>query len=60
MRRETRLRGREKDLARLGDAWTEAQEGRGRTILIEGEAGLGKTRLVDDFLRSLAGQLRYR
>ncbi|MHC4339250.1 MAG: protein kinase domain-containing protein [Planctomycetota bacterium] len=56
VRRETALHGRESDLDRLGEAWVAAQDGHGRTILVEGEAGLGKSRLMDAFLQSLKGQ----
>ena len=38
--------GREGELARLDDALERAGEGLGRTIVIGGEAGIGKTRLV--------------
>ncbi len=53
VRRETELHGREKELEILRQAWNKAKEGEGNTVLVEGEAGIGKTRLVDAFLRSL-------
>ncbi|MHC4451846.1 MAG: ATP-binding protein [Planctomycetota bacterium] len=53
VRRETTLHGRETELAALDEAWTRAKEGDGNVLLIEGEAGLGKTRLIDSFLRKL-------
>jgi tetratricopeptide (TPR) repeat protein len=53
VRRETELHGREAELALLADAWKRAQEGHGSTVFMEGEAGIGKTRLVDAFMRSL-------
>jgi len=55
VRRETALHGRGDDLRVLRDAWARAREGRGGTVLLEGEAGIGKTRLVDAFLRDLGG-----
>jgi tetratricopeptide (TPR) repeat protein/predicted Ser/Thr protein kinase len=55
VRRETAVHGRERELAQLGEAWARAREGEGSTVLIHGEAGLGKTRLVDEFLRRLDG-----
>jgi serine/threonine-protein kinase len=54
VRRATKLRGREEELAILRDAWAGVLDGKGRAILLEGEAGIGKTRLVDAFLRSVA------
>ena len=46
--------GRDDDLAWMRKAYEKAKEGSGRVLLIEGEAGIGKTRLVDEFV----GQLR--
>jgi len=56
VRRETGIHGREKEMAVLAEAWQKAKEGEGNIVLLEGEAGLGKTRLVDAFMRSLGGQ----
>ncbi len=53
VRRETRLFGREEDLAALRAAWSRARDGRGGMILIEGEAGIGKTRLLDAMLAEI-------
>jgi tetratricopeptide (TPR) repeat protein len=53
VRRETELHGREKQLAQLQAAWEGAQQGQGNTVLIDGEPGIGKTRLVDAFLHTL-------
>ncbi|MHC4490600.1 MAG: protein kinase domain-containing protein, partial [Planctomycetota bacterium] len=50
VRRETKLYGRETELALLRDAWRNARDGRGNTLLLQGEAGIGKSRLVDAFL----------
>jgi predicted ATPase/class 3 adenylate cyclase len=38
--------GRSKQLARLRKAWAAAQEGRGQTVCLIGEAGIGKSRLA--------------
>ncbi|MHC4952937.1 MAG: serine/threonine-protein kinase [Planctomycetota bacterium] len=53
VRRQTGLQGREDVLATLGQAWTDAKGGRGGVVFIEGEAGIGKTRVLDAFARSL-------
>ena len=42
--------GREKELSRLDEALTGAVAKRGRTILITGEPGIGKTTLADEFI----------
>jgi tetratricopeptide (TPR) repeat protein len=51
--RETKLHGRGADLEALQEAWGQARNGDGNTVLLEGEAGIGKTRLVDAFLRGI-------
>ncbi|MBN1261619.1 MAG: AAA family ATPase, partial [Anaerolineae bacterium] len=43
--------GREAEHARLADRWDAARRGNGGLTLGEGEAGVGKTRLVDEVLR---------
>lgn len=48
---ESSLIGRETEWARLAGAWTAVQRGEGRIALLEGEAGVGKSRLADEFLR---------
>jgi serine/threonine protein kinase/tetratricopeptide (TPR) repeat protein len=53
VRRDTELHGRDEDLGKLDAAWQEARNGEGNTVFIEGEAGIGKTRLIDAFLRGL-------
>ncbi len=53
VRRHTRLHGREEDLKLLAEGWAAARAGEGNTLLLEGEAGIGKTRLVDAFFDSL-------
>jgi tetratricopeptide (TPR) repeat protein len=56
VRRETELFGRDAELASLAEAWARAREGQGGSFFIEGEAGIGKTRLVDAFARSIDGE----
>jgi len=53
VRREAALRGRDPDLASLHGLYREAAEGNGRVMLVHGEAGIGKTRLVDELVRGL-------
>lgn len=51
--REAALRGRDEEIARLEEAWRSACLGDGRTVVVVGEAGVGKSRLVDDFAARL-------
>ena len=46
-------KGREKQWAALQDAWEVAKSGQPQIRLLEGTAGMGKTRLVDEFCRRL-------
>jgi tetratricopeptide (TPR) repeat protein len=43
------ISGRDRELASLDKALTEAAGGRGRTVLIKGEPGIGKTTLAEAF-----------
>jgi predicted ATPase len=45
-----RLRGREVELRELGDAFGRLASGHPSIVLVEGEAGIGKTRLLADAL----------
>jgi DNA-binding winged helix-turn-helix (wHTH) protein/tetratricopeptide (TPR) repeat protein len=47
------LFGRESALERLREAWSRAVEGRHQFVLVGGDAGIGKSTLVDRFLASL-------
>lgn len=47
------LVGREGDLEQLRDAYTDAVAGSTRAVLVGGEAGIGKTRLIGEFLAGL-------
>lgn len=48
---EPSLRGRAAEWDALHRAWKGAAAGRGRVVLVGGEAGTGKSRLADDFVR---------
>ena len=54
----TPLTGRDTEVGLLVDRWEQAQEGLGQVVLIVGEAGLGKSRLVhtvEQLVRAEAG-----
>ena len=51
-RPEAPLAGRQAELARLEAAWTAAHNGRGNTLVIGGDAGIGKSRLVAELRRN--------
>ncbi len=46
------LAGRTKELERLKKHWNDALNGKGSTVFISGEAGIGKTRLVSELIDS--------
>ena len=48
--------GRATELARLVHAWRRAAGGAGETLLVRGEPGMGKSRLVEEFRRTLDGE----
>ena len=50
----TPLVGREAELARLQQCWQAAIAGSRQVLVLRGEAGIGKSRLVHEFRRSLA------
>jgi class 3 adenylate cyclase/tetratricopeptide (TPR) repeat protein len=45
--------GRQKELEHLKDRYTQAREGQGQVVGIVGEPGVGKSRLLLEFIRSL-------
>lgn len=53
------LIGREQELRALASAWELAQKGAARVVLVSGEAGMGKTRCITEFLRQSRGQEAY-
>jgi tetratricopeptide (TPR) repeat protein/tRNA A-37 threonylcarbamoyl transferase component Bud32 len=54
VRRQGPVRGRPAELRTLGDAWRRVTAGQGRVVLVTGEAGIGKSRLLDGFLDGVA------
>ena len=48
--------GRDTELGLLGDRWEQAQEGMGQVVLVIGEAGLGKSRLVQTLAQRVQAQ----
>ncbi len=52
--RLTRFVGREVELATLAERWEQVQNGAGQTIVVLGEAGVGKSRLVYQLREHLA------
>jgi len=51
--RDVSLVGRKAELDLLRSLYEEARQGRGRVLLMEGAAGIGKSRLIDEFLALL-------
>lgn len=51
--RETALVGRDGEMAKLRAAFEKTKAGEGQVVLVEGEAGIGKSRLVDEFVALL-------
>jgi hypothetical protein len=47
VRHDTRFLGREAELSLLDASRSAAGDGQGRFVLVEGEAGIGKTRLIE-------------
>jgi predicted ATPase len=45
----TALVGREEELELLLRLWSKAKSGDGQVVLISGEAGIGKSRLIEEF-----------
>lgn len=50
-RADDELAGRDRELARLNDAWHRAVDGTGQIVLLAGEPGIGKTRLAAELAR---------
>jgi len=54
--RHTPFVGRQTERGVLSDAWERVVEGLGQTVLVQGEAGLGKSRLCYQLREQLSGQ----
>jgi DNA-binding SARP family transcriptional activator len=53
---ETSLVGREQEWSTLVSVWKRVAQGSGQILLIEGEPGVGKSRLAEEFLRWVVAQ----
>jgi predicted ATPase len=53
----TPLTGRDQELSLLVERWEQAREGMGQIVLLVGESGLGKSRLVDTLKVRVQGDL---
>lgn len=50
------LVGRQEELGLLTRAWETSRRGRGQVVLVQGEGGIGKSRLVDALRADISGQ----
>jgi DNA-binding SARP family transcriptional activator len=50
------LIGRSREWKTLEHCWRDVTKGQGRIVLLEGEAGVGKSRLADEFVRHAVAQ----
>lgn len=56
---ESHLIGREYELKVLHECWNNVQEGRGQIVLIRGDAGIGKSRLIREIRNSISRPHRW-
>jgi predicted ATPase/class 3 adenylate cyclase len=56
----TPLVGREHEVGLLHERWAQARDGRGQVVMLSGEAGIGKSRLVQALMEHLAGEAHRR
>lgn len=57
--RSRALLGRDRELTALFDRWHQSRGGHGRAVLLTGEPGIGKSRLVQTFAARLAAEAHY-
>src|SRR5579859_1131112 len=50
---EVRFAGRAPEIAHLRDTWESVRDGSGRVVVIEGDAGIGKTALINELLSTV-------
>jgi predicted ATPase len=50
------LLGRDEELNALSQCWLESKSGKGRVVLLSGEPGIGKSRLVATLMERLSGE----
>jgi class 3 adenylate cyclase/predicted ATPase/tRNA A37 threonylcarbamoyladenosine biosynthesis protein TsaE len=50
------LVGRESEVALLAERWAQSRDGRGQVVVLSGEAGIGKSRLVQALYERAAGE----
>lgn len=55
----TRLVGREHELGLLRERWDLAKAGEGQIVLLSGEAGIGKSRMLQDFRKKIGNDRRF-
>ena len=53
----TALVGREREMGLLTECWQRVQAGKGQLVLLSGEPGIGKSRLVEELKARLTGEL---
>jgi hypothetical protein len=51
--------GRESELALLQERWGQVQEGQGRVVVLSGDAGIGKSRLIRQVAERARGRDRH-
>ena len=62
VKRWSDLMGRDQELKTLNGFMDEAMKGNGATVLIEGEAGIGKSRLISemrDYAEEISSKVKY-